>query len=29
MLEYEKTAVKFLGITTVIILAYIFYTITM
>jgi hypothetical protein len=29
MLEYEKNAVKFLGTITVIILAYIFYTITM
>jgi len=29
MLEYEKNAVKFLGAVTVIILIYIFYTITM
>jgi hypothetical protein len=29
MLEYEKTAVKLLGIVTAIILAYIFYTISM
>ena len=29
MLEYEKNAVKFLGAITVIILTYIFYTITM
>ena len=29
MLEYEKDAVKFLGAITVIILIYIFYTITM
>jgi len=29
MLEYEKNAVKFLGAITIIILAYIFYTITM
>ena len=29
MLEYEKNAVKFLGAITIIILVYIFYTITM
>jgi len=29
MLKYEKNAVKFLGAITIIILAYIFYTITM
>ena len=29
MLEYEKTAVKLLGIVNAIILAYIFYTISM
>mgnify|MGYP001215468531 CR=1 FL=1 len=29
MLEYEKTAVKFLGIVTAVILVYIFYTLTM
>ena len=29
MLDYERTAVKFLAIVTAIILAYIFYTISM